>query len=717
MYKQCLLFLQKGSARKWRTIRGPIGKGGVLAGSLLAILLWLCQPVQAQLPTVDDQLLFLDQFPAIRVRLLCNDPAIVDPAPAFRVSEDGVLQTIISATATVVQRPRTQTAIFIDLFDDQKKFAGDVGAALNHLYELYETSVFTIATDELAVYAPAIDAHTNQVAKLAATAALTTPLDVVVDWTGNVGVLVPDVYTITFGATERPFAKFKSTPLLDLLLETLTRFDLHSLRRQNLLVFSDGTEPTNSSKAQRDDVVDAAKTRGITIHTFWLDTGFDGQENLEALATETGGQFTVLSAKLVADQEWWRRQFWPRLLAPNRICDLTYRTSKPGPQFLFIYPPLTATLATQPIAVPLLTAPVQPPVLQVQLLRQDTQMFVQPAVTNSITAATTLDLLLNWNFAGAPPRHLRAIQYTISGAQVAIAGAIEPPPAPTQALHYSIPLTNAPPGVPVIYNLSVKIIDELDLADQESRPFGLVAPTATPTPSPTATPLPTPTTAPSPTPPTPTATPLLVPRIFATVVTGVDQGRVATSNWFAADRPFRALLVSSLLLFVALAGLVYWLWQKRLKQLQEELEPMVETTPARIYAILYRTQDHPDLTLQQVVKLDEKNADLPEKLYTSQTAGQEANQTKSERLSIFKLFIAWRDRRYRLEKRKDGREVLVRRGNETITVASDLTLQNNDQIKLGQTNYAFYELDASAPSSAAPSAGSTMPGVSDTNSM
>lgn len=674
-----------------RCTRGNLAwRSGALAFGLLGAFFWLLQPVKAQLPTVDDQWLFREKFPEITVRVGCDFPGEVETG-TFSLSEDGIPQSLLTVT-TMDVRPRTQTAIFIDLFAGQKGKAEEVSLALRTLYTLYQTSLFTVATDQLAVYAP-VNGHTatttaTPTATPTTTHAPTNSLDVVVDWTGDAGLVVNSVVTITAGTQERPFAALEKTALMRLLLETLNRSEPHSLRRQNLLLFSDGTDAI--SKALLPEVVALAKARQITIHTFYLQTGYNGSANLEALARQTGGQFVPLSKALTQDKAAWDA-FWAQLLAPRRLCDLTYRTSQPQPHWLLVQPVITSTLGSQPIALALPTVAVNPPVVRIQSPQINQQLTAPIAADGSVTADVALELAVAWEFTEAPSRTIKSVTYAINGLTAVTPRTL---PAPSGALvQESVPLTPVRAGAYVVH---VKVVDELGLVGEANVPFTVLVPPPPPPPTSTPTVTPTPTRRPTWTPvPTPTATLIWVQKAVATTESAVERGGTATRNWFDADRPYRALLVGSTLFFVGLLAWLWRWWQKRLAKLQ--VAPIVtKEPPPKVYAILYRLRTEPGLPLQQVVKLGEKVAQLPKQLYTGLGASEDAAPAVKDSLSAFQWQITHHDKHYTLEPNPDPKEtkrnVMVRRGNDPSEVAKRFNLQNNDEIRLGQTWYAFYEL-------------------------
>ena len=684
-------------ARGRRTKGKVAWQSGALAFGLLGAFFWFLQPVKAQLPTVDDQWLFREKFPEITVRVGCDFPDAVAPE-TFSLSEDGVPQSLVAATSLTV-RPRTQTAIFIDLFAGQKGKAEEVSLALRTLHALYQTNLFTIATDQLAVYAP-VNGHTPTTtaaptAALTVTHAPTTTLDVVVDWTGDAGLVVNSVVTITAGTQERPFAALEKTALMRLLLETLNRFEPHSLRRQNLLLFSDGTDAI--SKELLPEVVALAKSRQITIHTFYLQTGYNGSANLEDLARQTGGQFMPLSKALAWDKAAWDA-FWSQLIAPRRLCDLTYRTSQTQPHWLLVRSVITTTPALQPIALTVPTVTVNPPVVRILSPQINQQLTAPVALDGSVMAAVSLPLAVAWEFTEAPSRTIKTVTYEINGLTAVTPRTLPAPTGAPTLLQESVPLTPVLAGAYVVH---VKVVDELGLVGEANVPFTVRVLPPPPLPTPTSTPTvtPTPTRLPTWTPtPMPTATLRWEQKAVATTVAAVEGGGTATRNWFDADRPYRALLVGSTLFFVGLlAGLWYW-WQKRLAKLQVAPIAMKEP-PSKVYAILYRLRTEPGLLLQQVVKLEDKDVRLPQKLYTRLGQSEQTGQSADDSLSVFQWQITYHDKHYTLEPgdpNKKKRNVMVRRGNDHSEVAKRFNLQNNDEIRLGQTWYAFYELQTSS---------------------
>ena len=464
-----------------RRTRGKVAwQSGALAFGLLGAFFWFLQPVKAQLPTVDDQWLFREKFPEITVRVGCDFPDAVAPE-TFSLSEDGVPQSLVAATSLTV-RPRTQTAIFIDLFAGQKGKAEEVSLALRTLHALYQTNLFTIATDQLAVYAP-VNGHTPTTtaaptAALTVTHAPTTTLDVVVDWTGDAGLVVNSVVTITAGTQERPFAALEKTALMRLLLETLNRFEPHSLRRQNLLLFSDGTDAI--SKDLLPEVVALAKSRQITIHTFYLQTGYNGSANLEDLARQTGGQFMPLSKALAWDKAAWDA-FWSQLIAPRRLCDLTYRTSQTQPHWLLVRSVITTTPALQPIALTVPTVTVNPPLVRI-LSPQINQPLTAPvALDGSVMAAVSLPLAVAWEFTEAPSRTIKSVTYEINGLTAVTPRTLPAPTGAPALLQESVPLTPVLAGAYVVH---VKVVDELGLVGEANVPFTVLVPPPAPPPPP-----------------------------------------------------------------------------------------------------------------------------------------------------------------------------------------------------------------------------------------
>jgi len=188
-------------------------------------------------------------------------------------------------------------------------------------------------------------------------------------------------------------------------------------------------------------------------------------------------------------------------------------------------------------------------------------------------------------------------------------------------------------------------------------------------------------------------------KAVATTVSAVERGGTATWNWFEADPPYRALLVGSTLFFVGLLAWLWRWWQKRFAKLQ--VAPIVtKEPPPKVYAILYRLRTEPGLLLQQVVKLGEQGARLPKQLYTHLGETESAAPSGEDPLSVFKWQITHHDKRYSLEPNsapnEKMRNVMVRRGNDPSEVEKRFNLQNNDEIRLGQTWYAFYELQTTA---------------------
>ena len=121
--------------------------------------------------------------------------------------------------------------------------------------------------------------------------------------------------------------------------------------------------------------------------------------------------------------------------------------------------------------------------------------------------------------------------------------------------------------------------------------------------------------------------------------------------------------------------------------------------PSKVYAILYRLRTEPGLLLLQVVKLEDKDVRLPQKLYTRLGQSEQTGQSADDSLSVFQWQITYHDKHYTLEPgdpNKKKRNVMVRRGNDHSEVAKRFNLQNNDEIRLGQTWYAFYELQTSS---------------------
>jgi len=687
MVKRCVLSMNWLVAACGFAIRRPALKGGGIAILLIGLLCWLLQPAKAQLPTPDDQLLFLAQFPAITVRVGCDFPATDVSLPRFALLEDGIEQQILETTRTFV-RPQTETAIFIDLFDGQTAVVGQVGDALEKLYNLYLSNTFTVTADRLAVYAPANGSSESNATPSDSTTVASANLDVVVDWTGNAGVVVNNVRAIQ---SDRPFAKLDKTALMRMLLETLTHFDTNPIARRILVVFSDGSDVVSGQLL--DQVVAAANAGEITIHTFLLNTGFNGRTNLMQLADETDGQFEVLAEALAEPDEWWK-EFWGRFVVPKAICDFTYRTGKQQPQTLLVRPLVTSTVvAAQPFTLALPAIAVNPPVLRVQSPKVSQQIILPPSVEYSATVAVPIELAIAWDFAPAAPRLIKEITYEIKGLVAVAKTKLDPPPPPNQSITFSIPLTSMVAGS---YAVNVTIVDELGVVSQESVPFTLFQPVPTSTPIPTQTPTVTPTLTRPPTrtsTPMPTATLIWHQKAVATAGVAARESSAATTRWFRTDFPYRALLVGSTLFFVGLVLLLRYLWQKRVPPVEPSPSSLAETP--KVYAILYRLRSDPGLALQQVVKLYDREATWPEEFYTHGTEIRSGERAKND---SFGLRIFRRDKRYLLNCLPNKKAVTVRRGKERITVEgnlplqSNLPLQNNDEIQLGQTSYAFYEL-------------------------
>lgn len=609
---------------------------------------WACLSTAAaqSLPPIGAPPL-LTNFPEITIRERCDGMSAATGETTLMVAEDGIIRGITNQTHQLI-RPETQTAIFIDLFDNKGAVIGPLGNGLEELYRLYESNIFTVTMDQLAVFIPATE----------------DTLDTVTDWTGDAGKVVKDVREIT---TARPFSALNRTALTTLLRTTLTHFSPSAVdMRQTLLVFSDGSDVISS--AALDDLIREAQTRRIQIHTFFVDTGYNGAANLLRLSHETGGNYQIFTNPLA-----WQA-LWRPLVTSYPVCTITYRTSKVQPQELTLWEVISGTVHfTQTYSLPTIT--ITAPIVTIKAPPMGATLLLTPTSVAGHTYSQTVNLAVAWDFASQAPRNIQHIMYAIQGPTPQSPMTVDSPPLPLQALTIPIPVADLWPGA---YSVKVQIVDELGLQGEANVPFALLlppTPTATPTPTALATATPGPTVS-------------LTPTFTPTIAWYVEP-----IEWTKTDFPYRVLLIFALPLLGLLSYGAYN-FRRQIMLLRDWQMPLAPSVAGRkVKAILYRVDSHPDLALQQVVKLSDQSDEitrLPEHLYTYRGEKPSSVESKEDSISAFHAQIVLNDYRYQLLLEADSKPIKYKRRNTEVLIENELLLENNDILVLGPVQYAFY---------------------------
>ncbi|MEZ4868501.1 MAG: hypothetical protein R3C14_44640 [Caldilineaceae bacterium] len=593
----------------------------------------------------------VDQYPLITIRDRCPTAvAADDPARVWMVAEDDIVQEVLTSTRQLV-RPQSQNAILIDLFDHKEAVLGPIDGGLTRLYQLYATSVFTVATDALALYLPGPNG---------------TTLDTVTPWTGDAGLILNATRKLS---PDRPYSTLDHTALATLLqgiVQDMLALPLGAAQtvRQNIVVFSDGTDVVNG--AAFDELIRTAQTHQIRIYTVFIETGYANRANLNRLATATGGQSVQLDEQMAWDT------LWRALIDPVSICEVTYRSNRTQPKQLAVWEVVGGTVQfTRTYTFPPLKP--SPPAVQIDTPRVGSEVVLPADGAAAVDA--TLPLLVTWNFASYPPRKIQRIVYALQGPTSQPIAEVAPPTGLEQAVQIAIPLQALTPGP---YAVQVQVEDELGLMGEANAPFALALPTATPTATPTTTPLPTATAPPKAT-PLPTATPYW---------------HVPPVRWSIVDFPYRLLLVLTAPLWGGLIWGFYRLWRRRRTDSWDGTTTSLRRGDA-VNAILYRVDGEPEQPLKQVVKLSNRSNDvlkLPNALYTSQGVTKSAPGAKQESIAQFQAEIQVIDARYRLKVGENSKPIRYKRQGREDPIADELQLAHNDTLVFGQNQYVFYIL-------------------------
>lgn len=527
---------------------------GVLA--LLAAsgaVLWTL-PARAQGEAPAESLVDASNFPEVAVVVLC--PA---QDSDWIVEEDGHQRQILSITPDETRPRKTETTMFVDIYDDKHFVLDETATAVLSLIEPTEIAEsrnpFLLDRDYFSAMMPGAEAES-----IYRLAGRTDELGL---FANRLRMLGEDGQPL-MAVNERPYVKWPETPLASLLLRVLEDIPPSDAQvRRSLLVISDGGDRRSGDLL--DKVIEDAAAKRVAIHTVYVNTSPGNKANLENLAVKTGGTYFASLTELD----------WAVLISPQRACKLIYRSAD--------------AQAKQIVVTELNEGMSKPSIGRLPDLRVSTPR-VEVHIPTQVEAGvqSPQEMTISWYLDNYPDRRLRSLEYEIKGAGQTIAKELQPPFA-AERITVPLDLGNLAQGA---YAIHAWVEDELGLRGEYVIPLQIAA-LPTPSPTPTLTPSSTPI-------PAPTSTPTWLESMTA---------------WTMTDFPYRRLLLATALTSVLLAVIAIWLRLKQERATGSSPSISLFSEPKQARAILYRVNSTVDTGIKQVVKLDDRVINVPGDLY------------------------------------------------------------------------------------------------------
>jgi hypothetical protein len=511
-----------------------------------------------------------DDFPEITVTVLCpgaDDACLcLEQEGVWRLEEDGAPQPILRAAPRQV-RPKTETTIFLDLYRGQDAVRSNMGQAIEQLIALSkDPPAFFLERDYFSFATPGESGErTYTLAGLK----------------DDLGLLFNDV--TQKNAEDLPYRNLPETPLSLLLLHILEQMPPSDAEtRRALVVISDGNDRQTGKLLNT--VIDEALAKQIPIHTVYVPTSPGNNDNLKTLAEGTGGSYFATLDQVD----------WSMLAAPQRVCDLTYRTVNAQAKRVVV----TQQHGDPDIGERNVSAG-ELPVVDVPRPHVEVIGPAQGEALLATTAAgdrdqTPSELTIRWDLAPYTNRRLRSLGYEIPGAAPPIAEELEPPPIEDGGVTLPLHLEKLAPGA---YIIRAWVEDELGLRGEAHIPLQIAAP---PPPSPTPTPLPTPT---------------LLPPVVSPTPPSLLESTIA---WTMTDFPYRRLLLATASIAALLSATAIWLWRRRMAPGGSSRSYSSRLAPEKAKAFLHRINSTVDIGVKQAVKLGDRTLHIPGDLYVDQ---------------------------------------------------------------------------------------------------
>lgn len=573
-------------------------------------------PTRAQGETSPEVLVDASNFPEVAVVVLCPVKE-----SNWMLEEDGVQQQILSIAPDETRPRKTETTMFVDIYDDKHFVLDETATSVFSLIETAESqNPFLLDRDYFSAVMPGAEAES-----IYELAGRTDELGLLVNRLRMLGEdgrpLMP--------VNKRPYVNWSVTPLASLLLRVLEDIPSSDAQvRRSLLVVSDGSDRRSGDRF--DKLIEDAAAKRVAIHTVYVNTSPGNKDNLKNLAARTGGTYFESLNELD----------WAVLISSQRTCKLTYRSANAQAKQIVVTE-LNEGMSKHSVGR-FAEMTVSAPRVEVHI-----PMPVETGVQS------LQEMTISWHLDNYPGRRLDSLGYEIKGAAQTIAEELEPPPAAEGAITVSLDLDNLIPGA---YAIRVWVEDELGLRGENVIPLQVTAP---PTPSPTPTLISTPIPAPTPT---------LAPIWWESATT-----------WTMTDFPYRGLLLATVLTSTLLAATAIWL-VVRPPQGPEPSSPIsLFSEPKRARAILYRVDSTVSAGVKQIVKLCDGDLNVPKDLFLEEYRNQ--IQPPEAALHDFEAVISSRGNGYYLQKIK-GHIGLIKSGrSEPI---KEQRLRNRDEIEFGK---------------------------------